>query len=326
MMNGDAHEGVSLPRSKAPRRVALCLLIPVLAGLTATAGQTERKGSSGAAEIILKKHQQEMLDGYVELLRSYPGFDSTDGVAHLRPWTYATPSDQNLARVSEHYKFDEIAGQGSEVGRFLRLMEWAHRITQGRGDLCDPDALNTPAILEFVRSTGRPVNCRMKAIVLNEALLALGCRSRRISFQPAKHDGDSHSIVTVFSRELGRWICLDPTFNTYFHDDNGVPLGYLEVRDAYRRGRVPGFRSITIPVEGELMLAGQAFDRYDPWYAVYMAKNCFKVSCPQRSDFGYESSDSPAWIALHPVGYQPDTVGRVNTTYTTDARSFFLAP
>jgi hypothetical protein len=313
-------------RSKALRRVAPCLLTPVLAGLTATAGQTERKSASSVAEIILKEHQQEMLDGHVELLRSYPGFDSADGVAHLPPWTYATTSDPSLTKMSEQYRLKEIAGQGSEVGRFLRLMEWAHRITEGRGDLGDPDALNAPAIIEFVRSTGRPVNCRMKAIVLNEALLALGWCSRRISFQPARHDGDSHSIVTVFSRGLSNWICLDPTFNTYFHDGNGVPLGYLEVRDAYRSGRVPSFRPITIPVEGELMLAGQAFDGYDPWYAVYMAKNCFKVSCPQKSAFGYESSESPVWIVLHPVGYQPDSMGRANTTHTTSARSYFQAP
>ena len=325
-MNRDAREGVCHLGWKAVRRAALCLLTPALAGLTATAGQAQSKGPCSGAGITLKKHQQEMVDGYVELLRSYPGFGPGDGVAHIPPWTYATPSDPNLAWVSEHYKFDEIAGQGSEVSRFLRLMEWAHRITQGRGDLGDPDALNTPAILEFVRSTGRPVNCRMKAIVLNEALLALGCSSRRISFQPAKHDGDSHSIVTVFSRELGRWICLDPTFDTYFHDGKGVPLGYLEMRDTYRSGRVPCFRSITIPVEGDLMLAGQAFDGYDAWYAVYMAKNCFKASCLQKSAFGYESSDSPAWVVLHPRGYEPDSMGRGSTTYTTDSRSFFEAP
>jgi hypothetical protein len=307
-------------------RTVLCLLAASLVGVTATAGERLRQESSGETQIILKDRQREMFDGYVELLRSYPRFESVEAANELPSWTDAPSGDPSLMKMSEQYGLKEIAGQRSEADRFVRLMEWAHRVTNGQGDIGRPDVLNAPAIIEFVRSTGHALDCRVKAIVLNEALLALGYHSRRISFQPARHDGDTHSVVIVFSRDHNKWVCLDPTFNTYFHDRNGELLGYLEIRDAYRSGRAPLFRSITVPVRGQLMLAGQPFDGYDSWYVVYMAKNCFKVSCPQRSAFGYESSDSPRSIALLPVGYESDSTGRTNTTFTTNARYFFGHP
>jgi hypothetical protein len=313
-----------MKRAAGMRALWLLALLPACAA--AASDEPESTPPLGDAKVELKAYQQEMLAGYVEQLKSYPRFDSTGDVGDLRSWGYASPDDPSLVKMNEQYGLKGIAGEGAERSRFLRLLDWAHRVTRGTGDIGTPDALNTPTIVEFVRSTGQAVNCRMKAIVLQEALLALGYRSRRISLQPAREDGDTHSIVTVYSRDQGRWICLDPTFDTYFHDDHGAPLGYLEIRHAYESGRVPRFRSITIPLQGSLGLAGQAFDSYDSWYAVYIAKNCFKASCPQRSAFGYESSDALARVALVPGGYGFDPGDGGDTTYTTDADYFFRAP
>jgi hypothetical protein len=311
-----------MKRTAATRVLCLLALLPACAA--AASDEPKSTPPLGDAKVELNANQQEMLAGYVEQLKSYPRFDSTGGVVNLPLWAYAPPTDPDLTRMRERYGLAEIAGAGPETNRLLRLLDWAHRVTRATGDIGTPDALSTPAVIEFVQSTGQAVNCRMKAIVLEEALLALGYQARRISLRPAREDGDTHSIVTVFSRRLDKWICLDPTFDTYFHDGDGAPLGYLEIRQAYESGQVPRFRSITIPLEGRLGLAGQAFDDYDSWYAVYLGKNCFMASCPQRSAFGYESSGAPAWVALVPVGYRFESTD--DTTYTTDAGYFFQAP
>ncbi len=169
--------------------------------------------------------------------------------------------------------------------------------------------LSTPAIIDFVEKGNHAVNCQMKAIVLTEVLLAQGFRARRISCRPAQFDGDSHAIVMVYSDARQNWICLDPTFNTYFHDEAGGVLGFAEIRQGYASGTLPQFRSITLPRSAPLMLAGIPFDTYDAWYAVYMAKNCFSISSPLKSEFGYESSAAASWVWLLPLNYEPEEMG-----------------
>jgi hypothetical protein len=64
-----------------------------------------------------------------------------------------------------------------------------------------------------------------------------------------------------------------------------------------------------------------------------MIKNMFRFSSPIASEPGYESSDGDrSWVALSPVGFEPDSVGAADTTgtpgslritYRTDNADFF---
>jgi|GEM_PF-2055016 len=271
------------------------------------------------------QHQQNLFNTYIQRIQDFPNFTSDEQSPIQIEWKYNRTSSEltNLIKTN-HLK--EIAGDGTEIDLFLNLMEWVHRATQSEEKIGNPDTLNAVAILNYVKTQNRALNCRMKSIVLNEILTGLGYYSRRISCKPSQFDGDSHSIVTVYSMTLNKWICLDPTFNTFFHDHLGNILSYIEIRNTYRSGVIPRFRSININPKGPLMLSGIEFQNYDQWYGVYMAKNCFKVSCPQISKFGYESSESPRRVYLVPFGYSLENQEKTNSLFTTNSNSFFQKP
>lgn len=270
------------------------------------------------------ENQQRLFDSYIHRLNDFPTIISDPKSEKQLNWKYYRDTPE-LEKLIKTYNLKNEVDYDNEIETFLNLMDWVHIATQSEGDLGNPDTLNSAAIINYVKTQNRAVNCRMKSIVLNEILLAFGYYSRRISFKPSQFDGDSHSIVTVYSYEMQKWICLDPTFNTYFHDARHNLLSYLEIRQAYTNGDIPSFRSINISPEYPLKLAGIEFSTYDQWYSVYMAKNCFRVSCPQISKFGHENSDDLNYLNLLPYGYIEDRSDS-NTISTTNSTEFFKRP
>ncbi|NQT26872.1 hypothetical protein HQ585_16065 [candidate division KSB1 bacterium] len=274
----------------------------------------------------LNESQQNMFDTFVHRLQSYPRFSDVD-VASIQPgWQYES-TEKELAEFIKKYDLKKVAGTGPEMERLLNLMDWVHQITDSQNNfIMNPDTLNARAIIQFQKKHHYALNCWMKSIVLNEILLAFGYKSRRISCMPSQFDGDTHSIVTIYSPSMKKWICLDPTFNTFFHDGSGNPLGYLEIREAYCGGRVPRFRSIQMQPFSSLMLFGIAFESYDQWYTVYMAKNAFQASCPQASKFNYESTGPVVKVHLIPEGFAAEEEDNPNRIFTTNALRFFEKP
>ena len=305
-------------------KIIICMLMLMLpVPFFLLAAQEQKEKTSG---ITLNDTQKTMFREFVKRLQDHPGFDHSASTAELPEWSYSGPEDPALQQLVKQHNLKKVAGNGPEIQQMLNLMEWVHRLLSRDGEIGNPAVLNTPAIIEFVNNGDRSVNCRIKAIVLNEALLSLGFKSRRISFLPSVFDSDSHAIVTVFCEAKQKWICMDPTFNTYFFNDNGDILGYLEIRDKYKSGEIPRFRHITIIPEWALMLNGKPFETYDAWYSVYMAKNCFRAACPLKSEFDYESSDSWERFYLSPTGYRPEDMGQPLKFFTGNAKYFFKKP
>ena len=302
---------------------SLCfLMIAFVPGSLRAKSKPELRPDIVAIELdSLNVVQKELFDRFTERLREYPDFGAGTRSSGLPEWETMNQNEPALRKLADNYRLDQVAGNGPELQKMINLMEWAHSTLFYVNAVSNPDTLNADAIIRYARTQNCEVNCRMKSIVLNEALLSLGFFSRRISGLPSQFDGDTHSIVTVWSDTYDKWICLDPTFNTYFMDVSGKPMGILEVRDLYRSGQIPGFRSICIPKKWALKLSGVNFETYDLWYAVYMAKNCFRFSCPPVSAYNYESSENQIRLNLNPSGYESD--GSLNTD---DADFFFRKP
>lgn len=287
--------------------------------------QSDKSTSETANAITtFDEKQLQLFNDYIQRLKDYPQFSNNSTSDSPLNWKYDHAAPEVDALIKTQY-LNKIANDSSEIDKFINLMEWIHDITQSDGELGNPDTLNSVAIINYVKAQNHAVNCRMKSIVLNEILLAQGYYSRRISFKPSQFDGDSHSIVTVYINEMQKWICLDPTFNTYFYDNVGHLLSFIEIRDTYAKGKIPNFRSINMPQKAPLKLAGIEFSSYNQWYSVYMAKNCFRVSCPQISKFSYENSQKLIYINLLPVGYLDDQ-SNVNSISTTNRYEFFQKP
>lgn len=150
---------------------------------------------------------------------------------------YQSKDDADLVRFRTAYKLGEVAGSGDAQSMLLNLMRWVHREVRHDGNSESPLAKDALSLLDLCRKEGRGLNCRMMATILNEACLSLGFKSRILTCLPLdEKDPDCHVITVVWSGELRKWLYLDPTFEAYFTDPNGVLLSVEEVRSALGKG------------------------------------------------------------------------------------------
>ncbi|MGZ9583013.1 transglutaminase-like domain-containing protein [Paenibacillus marinisediminis] len=237
---------------------------------------------------------------YIEYLKSYPLFEVEKGNAdHL--FEYVNRDDENLITLCNTYRIAEIALGRDTFEKVKALMDWVHKELFFVGENVYPPFFNSLSILSN-RKKGA-LFCTYQAIVLNEALLSIGIKSRLLWCFPYEFDSDCHVGVTVYLPEINDWIFFDPTFNTFFHDQDGIPLSIVKVREVYKNGELPGFRHIEINKTWSLTLNGFEFETYDKWYSMYMAKNCFRFSSPLQSSFGYLSREDAITVFLNPSDY-----------------------
>jgi hypothetical protein len=263
---------------------------------------------------------------YKVLLRKNANYDTTTFI--LPAFTYQPSSELRDLRLK--YALDSVAGSGDEMSRIIRLMQWVHRAVRHDGNSTNPSEKNADALLTICKKEGRGINCRMMATILNEVYLAMGFPSRFVTCMPqGEIFDDCHVINIVYSKDLKKWIWMDPTFETYVQDDTGHYLNIEEVRQRLIEQK-------PLKLGGNLNWNGNPYDGGEEQYLhVYMAKNLFRFSCPTQSLEGFESKKGKRlYIDLYPVGYNPTNVtlgteqsGRYSTTiYVTNSQQFWVSP
>ena len=267
--------------------------------------------------------------GWVDRLQEYPDIPcDIQNAQDLPSWTYMPADAPPLVELRTRYGLDDLVSGVAELPGGLALLEWAHTVVEHDGGSLNPQPCNALNILDACMRDKRGVNCRMKAIVLNEVYLSLGYRSRYITCMPAVADGDCHVLVMVYIATLGRWITVDPTYNTYFTDADGTIINVLQARQVYRGGGTPGLCHIERPLDARLFLDGVECGSWDEYYLVYMSKNCFRFACPVASEFGCDSSQNARFIHLSPPGYDPTISSEYDRErcYSTHDGGLFLLP
>jgi len=145
--------------------------------------------------------------------------------------TYDFDNEDYAALIST-YNIDDIAGNGTEFERALRLMdEFAPRLAH-KSDYDNSVEMTSLALLQHsLDNKANGINCRSKAQILNEMLLALGIYSRKVWIMPnSGYDDDCHVVNEIWDCSLNKWIMLDITNNEYWVDESGMPLSVLEIR------------------------------------------------------------------------------------------------
>lgn len=252
---------------------------------------------------------------YRQILRSAPAYGAAGSDSTLR-FTYATPDDPNLVRVRQYFRLDSVAGAGDELSKIRRLMTWVHNVVRHDGSSRNPEMRNAISMVELCRREGRGINCRMMAQILNECYLAMGFRSRFVTCLPRTMVSDCHVINAVYSVTLGKWVWMDPTFNAWVTDENGMLLSIAEVRERIIDGR-PYF------LNEDANWNNQARQTKADYLDRYMAKNLYYLQCPLRSEFNtetwYEGKPTVSYRCLAPAGDPTDGA-------TCDAVSFWRSP
>ena len=188
------------------------------------------------------------------------------------------------------YRIDEVAGNGSELEKALRLMQWCSSNVLHNGGTKDVEFIPKTSgdILDYAFGKGREygVYCRLQAIVFTECCLALGIKSRILHCLPfSPNDFDTHVVSMVYISDLKKWVLLDAGNNRYFVDSQNNILSPMEIRTRL------------------------AFDEYiecnepDDDYKTYMAKNMFYFKSLQYNTYGSDLLKNQKTIYCVPAGF-----------------------
>jgi len=244
-----------------------------------------------------------------------------DSVKLESTFTYQPKDDYRLSVMREYLKLDSVAGQGDELSKIINLLHFVHDEMPHDGNhraFAEMDAID---LYNYVKTTGKGVNCHQLAISLCEMYLAMGIPARYVTCLAADpNDGECHVINAVWSGQLQKWLGIDPTNDAWVMDENGMMLSIAEVRE----------RMIN---DQPLVLCDTANWNHrekqtkEGYLYGYMSKNLYYFVCKKYSRFNPESDYRPnpaeEDIRLIPVGF-------VNNNWkcdtTTDPDFFWAKP
>lgn len=223
-------------------------------------------------------------DSYLTILKKAKKYDFNQKRA-IPKFTYQDSSDVHLKRIKNDFKLDSIAGKGNEISQLLNIMHWVHNIVKHDGSSSNPSLKNAIDLVSVCQIENRGVNCRMLAVILNECYLSMGYKSRMITCMPKPLKfNDCHVINTVFSKQLNKWVWLDPTFDAYVMSEKGELLGLQEVRE-----RLINDQPLILNPEANWNRKSSQTKEHYLYY--YMAKNLYRLTTPIHSTYNYETTE-----------------------------------
>ena len=256
--------------------------------------------------------EQDDFAHYRDLLRDYSEYG--DGQSESVGFVYQSNDQEELTRLREKYDLTTIAGDGDEISQIMSLMLWVNENIRHDGGAPRVSPPNADNIIETSLREDRGFSCRTVATVLNDFYLAVGFPSRLVTAKPMEHDFvDCHVVNAVYSTQLGKWVMMDSSFAGYFLDEQGTLLGPSEVRQRFVDGD-------PVDVSPHLNHNGERYYGYKE----YMAKNLFRLECPEQSAYNYEAQSRRTYVELIPEDYEPESFS--NYLYTTDRTAFWAAP
>jgi len=164
-------------------------------------------------------------------------------------WRYQYARLPVHEKLLRRYRLAEIAGEGSDFERALRLMDWLCAHTWYNGMSIWSAYLfqrreSSARMLRYAydRPFAHALNCKHRALLLADCLLALGVPAlplwlRNESWREGGPEGAfRHCAVHAWLRDERRWVMLDPSFNSYIADGAGRALNLIEIQARHRRG------------------------------------------------------------------------------------------
>ena len=252
----------------------------------------------------------------------------------LPAYTYQPAATPQLTALRQRYKLDSVAGQQTDVARFINLLHWVHNQVPHDGQHGNPTSRNALDLLAVCRRDSRGLNCRGLATVLNEVYLAMGYQSHFVTCLPKDTlDPDCHVINVVYAPSLRKWVWMDPTNDAYVMDEQGTLLGIEEVR-----ARLLDHRPLLLNPDANWNHRQSATK--EQYLYSYMAKNLYKLEIPVASQYDFETRQPGRtfeYVQLLPqaarTGQPPVRTSHYakenvtfTTHYTSDPAAFWQAP
>jgi hypothetical protein len=242
---------------------------------------------------------------------------------------YADVGDKNLKNLRARHHLDEIAGKGPEREQIVRLMTWVHRLAS-QEELPIKAGLRPPAL---DKEKKKNADRYLKSVFLNGVYLAMGFASRHTHLLPLRDEYQGcHYVTSVFSRDLQRWLMMDPDFGVYVTDEQGVILGVAQIRR-----RLMGSQALKVVRPGKswlkkmMLRVTEYLEGVD--YLWFLSDLIYKIRCPKLSGFAQDCQAARTYFELLPNGYRENPLIRADLSqhgkqvfYLDDEALFWQEP
>ncbi|WP_312089843.1 transglutaminase-like domain-containing protein [Chryseobacterium sp.] len=226
--------------------------------------------------------QIKYIPSRLEILKGGEKYNFSD--QRLIPkFTYQSKEDEDLKKIRKELRLDSIAGKGNELSQIFNLMHWVHNLVRHDGSSNNPTLKNAVDLIKVCKAENRGVNCRMLATILNECYLSMGIKSRYITCMPKETNfDDCHVINMVYSKDLKKWIWIDPTFDAYVMNEHGDLLSIQEVRERLTKG-------LPLVLNADANWNREYLQTKQNYLENYMAKNLYRMQTPLESEYNTET-------------------------------------
>lgn len=240
-------------------------------------------------------------------------------------FAYAVPTDSLLQLTRQRFNLDSVAGNGDELSKIKNLLHFTHDAVRHDGGSIRPSVpYNFGALYDVCHEENRGINCRLMAIMLAEALMAEGIPARYLTCLPKYNDTDSdcHVITVAWSKDLGKWVWVDPTFDAWVTDENDVMLSPEEVRSRLIAGE-------PLKLSEGANWNHQTPQTIEHYLYEYMAKNLYIIGCntinQAEPESQYSSRKTPTERGNH-IYLVPEGITYYSNMVTCDPEAFWAAP
>ena len=138
------------------------------------------------------------------------------------------------------YRLKEIASADNDFDNALLILKWLTENTFYCGIQMHKTKDDSRDILEFSfnKPFSKAINCRLKAIVLSDCLVAVGIKAYPVCMVSGDFSG-CHFTCRVYIRELKKWCAFDTSVGCWFSDENNNPMDIYEIRELFLQNKEP---------------------------------------------------------------------------------------
>lgn len=217
---------------------------------------------------------------------SYSNYDVNFEYIHDHP---------KFTELKKKYPIEEVAGNGNDLSKAINLLSWLSKNVYHNSQYNNHIPNNSIDLLDYAYKGGKEngINCRSLSIILTECCLSIGLKARTVYILPlSPYDMDNHVVTNVYIDSINKWIMLDPTYNSYFLDQNENILSPWEARDI-----LANQRAIITNKEIFYNDTDATFDELNKHYIEYMAKDLFYMQTTVKSTYYAERDNTIVYIS-----------------------------
>ena len=239
-----------------------------------------------------------------------------------------TTANEYLRELRNRYIAELLLNeQQKELDKILAVLDWTSRQWEHNGSN-NPSKSDALTILKEA-GEGKQFRCVEYGIVVTSALNSIGIPARTLGLKSRDVEkvrrGAGHVVTEVYSKELDKWIFIDPQFNI-MPTLNGNPLNGVEFqKEIYSKSA--GLKLVN--KQGEL--SREDSENYIKWVGKYLFYFDILFDQETLNATKFKTINGLTKLTLVPVGYKEPRIFQRKykidySYYTNSLNDFYRKP